>query len=349
MKKKPFISVVIPTYNRVNDLRKAIASVRRQKFDDFEILISDNQSNDETQQYVNDMHDNRLRYVRTPRHMLVQQHIQFAISKALGKYIFLLGDDDVVINPKLLSSLTLMLKKHAYGLLRLNYVSLSPDKRSVFDFRASKHFVNDANLPANVAAPTIIQFIEHMDASFMSGLVFLNALPKNVRILQSELNCWFPVLFWAAKEHGACYISTPSILASWSRWRPTKNRRHSLYSMVEGRLSGERFYDEVKKYLSSDAYEQFLSAKIFGTYVQMFPAVKYFTGSRNLLQLARRCISLAPNLRGSIIYWVYLLVSLIIPAYIWGIIRKWMLQKKVREMAVHTKEVVVGLKYYHSL
>lgn len=349
MEQKPFISVVVPTYNRVNDLRKAIASVRRQTFDDFEILVSDNQSNDETQRYVRDTHDSRLRYVRTPRHMLVQQHIQYAISKASGQYIFLLGDDDIVINPRLLSKLALVLKKHAYGVVRLNYVSLSPDKSSVFDFRASKHFVYDTSLPAKSAAPDVIQFIENMDASFMSGLVFVNALPKNVRILQSELNCWFPVLYWAAKEYGAYYIATPSVLASWSRWRPAKYRLHSLYSVVEGKLSGERFYDEVKKHLSRDAYEHFLSRKVFGTYVLMFPAVKYFTGSVNLLQLARRSITLAPNLRGSIIYWTYLFVSLIIPGPIWGVIRKWILQRKVREMAVQTKEVLVGFKYYHSL
>lgn len=349
MKRDLFFSVVIPTYNRLSDLRRAIDSVLRQPYGNFEIVVSDNQSTDGTRSYVTSISNNRVRYFSTPHHVPVQRNIQYAISKASGTYVVLLGDDDIFISTDLLAKLAHVLYKKKYGVVRLNYVSLAPDKRSVFDFRASKHFLHDSELYPNENSFDVIQFIEGMDPSFMSGLVFINSLPKNIKVLQSELNCWFPLLYWSAKKYGAFYLSSPSILASWSHWRPVKNQTNPLYSLVDGKLSGERFYEEVKKHLDKEEYAHFLERKVFGTYVLMFPAVKYFTGSDNLIQLARRIMCLVPKARWSFIFWSYLFFSMAIPVGILGFFRALVLKDRIYRMKVKTKEVTEGFEYYKSI
>ncbi|NHQ59189.1 glycosyltransferase [Chlorobium sp. BLA1] len=59
---KPFFSVIIPTYNRAEILKKAIDSVLAQTFNDYEILVMDDGSTDNTRETVESFHDFRIYY-----------------------------------------------------------------------------------------------------------------------------------------------------------------------------------------------------------------------------------------------------------------------------------------------
>ena len=59
---KPFFSVVIPTFNRSPVLKRAIESVLAQSFLDYEILVMDDGSTDDTQAVVESFHDQRICY-----------------------------------------------------------------------------------------------------------------------------------------------------------------------------------------------------------------------------------------------------------------------------------------------
>lgn len=50
MKKAPTLSILIPTYNYGHYIEKAIHSVLKQSFEDFELIVSDNCSEDDTQE-----------------------------------------------------------------------------------------------------------------------------------------------------------------------------------------------------------------------------------------------------------------------------------------------------------
>ena len=58
---RPFFSIVIPTKNRSFLVGYAIQSVRRQSFDDYEIVIADNDDTEETRQVVGGFQDPRIR------------------------------------------------------------------------------------------------------------------------------------------------------------------------------------------------------------------------------------------------------------------------------------------------
>ena len=94
MSNGPFFSVVMPTRNRADLLPVAIQSVLGQDFEDFELIVSNNSSADNTEEVVGSFSDKRIRYVKTPTTLPIDDSFEFALSHALGKYTTFLPDDD---------------------------------------------------------------------------------------------------------------------------------------------------------------------------------------------------------------------------------------------------------------
>ena len=93
---QPIFSIVIPTRDRPNLLRDAIKSALEQEFDDYEIIVSDNSTNSETEKVVSEFQSKKLKYFRTPKPLDMPKSWDFALSKANGKFITFLADDDLL-------------------------------------------------------------------------------------------------------------------------------------------------------------------------------------------------------------------------------------------------------------
>ena len=106
MSRTPQISVIIPTYNRANCITKAIDSVLAQSFQDFEIIVWDDGSTDDTREIVKAYGDHRIRYYFGDNHGVSFARNR-AIEQASGKYIAFLDSDDVWEPEKLLSQLSM--------------------------------------------------------------------------------------------------------------------------------------------------------------------------------------------------------------------------------------------------
>jgi glycosyltransferase involved in cell wall biosynthesis len=96
----PKISVVIPTYTRAKYLDEAIASVLAQRGADFEIIVSDNCSQDETAAVVSKyLTDSRVRYFRNDENIgMVRNWRKAVFEYASGDWFILLSDDDYLID-----------------------------------------------------------------------------------------------------------------------------------------------------------------------------------------------------------------------------------------------------------
>ncbi len=95
MTSTPLISVILPTYNRLEFLPKTVESILNQSLSDFELIIINDGSSDGTDQWINEQTDPRIQYINYPKN----QGVSFARNKGLdiarGKYIAFADSDDI--------------------------------------------------------------------------------------------------------------------------------------------------------------------------------------------------------------------------------------------------------------
>jgi glycosyltransferase involved in cell wall biosynthesis len=87
-------SVLLPTRNRLELLRQAVETVRRQSHSDWEIVISDNASEDDVEAFVTNLADARITYLRQQSAISVTDNWNCALDASSGRWVIMLGDDD---------------------------------------------------------------------------------------------------------------------------------------------------------------------------------------------------------------------------------------------------------------
>ncbi len=98
---QPFFSVIIPTFNRSKLLKQSIESVLQQSFNEFELIIVDDNSTDDTKDIVKTFSDKRIRYVINNHSNGGAGARNCGIFYARGKWIVFLDDDDIWTGDKL--------------------------------------------------------------------------------------------------------------------------------------------------------------------------------------------------------------------------------------------------------
>lgn len=91
----PFFSIIIPTYNRADRIGQTIQSVLKQEFGDWELIIIDDGSQDDTKSVISTFIDSRIKYI-------YQENAERGaarnngVRKAEGNYVFFLDSDDLI-------------------------------------------------------------------------------------------------------------------------------------------------------------------------------------------------------------------------------------------------------------
>jgi len=93
----PTVSVVMATYNRQEILEESVYSVLNQSFGDFELIIVDDCSTDNTRSILHNLQqqDRRIKILNTPKNSGCNIARNLAIDLACGKYIAIMDDDDI--------------------------------------------------------------------------------------------------------------------------------------------------------------------------------------------------------------------------------------------------------------
>ncbi len=110
MKRQPIVSVIIPTYNREKVLPNAINSVINQKYDNWELIIVDDRSTDNTKNLVNfyTKKDKRIKYFLNDRKKGPSGARNYGILNSNGEYIAFLDSDDEWLNHHLSDSIAVL-------------------------------------------------------------------------------------------------------------------------------------------------------------------------------------------------------------------------------------------------
>ncbi len=113
-------SIVIPTFNRAKLLKRCLDSILAQSYQNWEAIIVDNYSEDNTEEIVMAYHDDRIKYIKNHNYGVIAVSRNKALDMASGKYICFLDSDDYWFSNKLETILPYM---KSYDLVYHDYTS----------------------------------------------------------------------------------------------------------------------------------------------------------------------------------------------------------------------------------
>jgi glycosyltransferase involved in cell wall biosynthesis len=111
----PKVSVIIPTKNRVRYVSSAIKSVLTQTFENFETIVVDAASTDNTAEAVGKFDDERIHYIREDIDEGISVCRNIGIRNSRGAFVAFLDDDDIWMSSKIEKQLALIEKRPSVG------------------------------------------------------------------------------------------------------------------------------------------------------------------------------------------------------------------------------------------
>jgi glycosyltransferase involved in cell wall biosynthesis len=249
----PYFTVVIPTYNRADLLPEAINSVVKQTFTDFEIIVVDNFSLDNTPHVMEAYKENeKIRYFRNDRNMERGYSRNVGFRNGRGAFLTLLDSDDVLY-PNCLQD--------AY-----DYVQNHPNVKA---FHNLHEMIDEAGRPtkSNNPKPITNQYKQICQGNFLSCIgVFLAKevyqkfhFSEDLKMIGSEdYEIWFRVLAYYAigridkvncgvREHVGRSVYT-------NMYENLEYQRIKLISLITDNEDLKRKYKPYAGYINANYY-----------------------------------------------------------------------------------------------
>lgn len=132
--KVPFFSIVIPTYNRREKLLKAVKSVLNQSYKEFELIIIDDGSGDETSEAIKKIDDTRIKFIVHEQSKGANAARNIGINLARGKYISFLDSDDLFLKHKLRRIYEEIMRNPECSIFLSSYIKVKK-KRETINFQ----------------------------------------------------------------------------------------------------------------------------------------------------------------------------------------------------------------------
>src|SRR5215211_6743700 len=93
---RPWVSFCMSTYMRPTFLEKQIATILKQSFTNFEIVISDNDPNSSVETILERFEDSRIRYQLNETNLGMVKSFNRSLARARGEFIVMITDDDPI-------------------------------------------------------------------------------------------------------------------------------------------------------------------------------------------------------------------------------------------------------------
>jgi glycosyltransferase involved in cell wall biosynthesis len=114
--KKPLVSFCFTTYKRHDYLKKTLQSVKLQTFEDYEVIVSDNDPEGSGREAVESFNDPRFKYFENKENLGMKKSFNKSLERSSGEFIVMIADDDPVY-PDMLETLVKLKDQYpGYGL-----------------------------------------------------------------------------------------------------------------------------------------------------------------------------------------------------------------------------------------
>ena len=135
---KPLVSVIIPTFNRGHIIARSVDSVLAQTFTDYEIIVVDDGSTDNTGEFLKKHYGERIQYIAQPVNMGLANARNRGIEASRGTYIAILDDDDLWFPEKLALQVELLEKEPELSLVYCGTVKVNSRGEWIEEIRPSR-------------------------------------------------------------------------------------------------------------------------------------------------------------------------------------------------------------------
>src|SRR5258706_2097731 len=125
----PLISVLMPVYNGEKYLREAIESILNQTYKNFELLIINDGSVDNSEQIILSYQEPRIKYIRSERNLGLSDALNKGLQSANGKYIARMDADDISHLKRFEKQIEFLENHPDYGIVGSMYVMLDGERK----------------------------------------------------------------------------------------------------------------------------------------------------------------------------------------------------------------------------
>ncbi|MDR5687008.1 glycosyltransferase family 2 protein [Morganella morganii] len=167
--KAPLISIIMPAYNASKYIAESIDSVLTQDNKNFELIIIDDNSLDNTVDIINKYNDPRITLISNPDNYGVSEARNIGIRKANGKYIAFLDSDDIWLPNKLSSQLFYL--ENGWDVVSSNYTAFEN---------------NNKNKTTERKSPNVISYSDMLTSNFIGNLTGMYNSEKLGKIYQKN-------------------------------------------------------------------------------------------------------------------------------------------------------------------
>lgn len=239
--KSALVSVIMPTYNHARYIGEAIESVLRQTYQNFELIIIDNFSTDNTAEIVASYKDNRIKYLKFRNHGIIAASRNHGIKNSKGKYIAFLDSDDVWLPEKLDLQIDLMESDKEIGLSYVLYSHLLEDASVKGVFPKSGHRLRGNVFPALYRKSLIANSGAVVRTEVFKELGLLDENPKLVTIEDYEM--WLRI----ARSKRIDYVDHKALLLYRIRFDNSSNMMKSFTKWQREMLLANKYAHAVGK------------------------------------------------------------------------------------------------------
>ncbi len=224
------ISIVMPTYNASKYVAEAIDSVLQQSFEDWELLIIDDGSTDNTVDIIHSYTDSRIRLICNEHDFIGS--LKLGLQEASGKYIARMDADDIMHPDRLNIQYNIMEEEPEITVCGSTVLPIVNDKIQINVLSSLTGVIDDPLLQLLKG-----NIIFHPTACIRRSFLSMNSLTYEPYMYAEDYKLWFEI----AKKGGAFYVeSLPLLFYRFSEQQVSKCKRN-IQSKTSWKIKKEVF------------------------------------------------------------------------------------------------------------